>query len=55
MAKDELIQKQILADQLTAAAKVESNRAFDKMSASIESVAKSIGEGLKLLGGFNMW
>ena len=48
MAKDELILKKNLVDQLTAAT-VESNKAFEKMSDSIESVGKSIGEGLKLL------
>jgi len=48
MAKDELILKQSLVELLTAAT-AESNKAFDKMSASIESVGKSIGEGLKLL------
>lgn len=50
MAKDELILKQTLVKQLTAAT-AESNKAFDKMSASIESVGKSIGEGLILLAG----
>ena len=48
MAKDELILKQTLVNQLTVAT-AESNKAFDKMSASIESVGKSIGEGIKLL------
>ena len=48
MAKDELILKQTLVNQLTVAT-AESNKAFDKMSASIESVGKSIGEGIKLV------
>jgi len=48
MAKDELILKQSLVEQL-AAATAESNKAFYKMSASIESVGNSIGEGLKLI------
>ena len=48
MAKDELILKQTLVNQLTVAT-AESNKAFDKMSASIESVGKSTGEGIKLL------
>ena len=50
MAEDELILKETLEKQLTAAT-AESNKAFDKISASIESVGKSIGEGLKLLAG----
>lgn len=48
MAKDELILKKNLVDKLTAAT-IESNKALEKMSASIESVGKSIGEGLKHL------
>ena len=48
MAKNELILKQTLFNQLTTAT-AGSNKAIDKMSASIESVRKSIGEGLKLL------
>ena len=48
IAKDELILKQTLVNQLTAAI-VESNKAFDNMSASFESVGISVGEVLKLL------
>ena len=50
VAKDELILKETLVKQL-AAATAESKKSFDKMFASIESVGKSIGEGLKLLAG----
>jgi hypothetical protein len=50
MAKDELIVKQNMVNQITAANQ-ESNKAFERMSASIESVGKSIGDGLKLLAG----
>ena len=42
MAKDKLILKQTLMDQLTATT-AEFKRALDKMTTSIENVGKSIG------------
>lgn len=48
IAKDDLILKQTMVKQLTEAT-VESNKAFEKLSASIDNVGKSIGDGLKLL------
>lgn len=50
MAQDQLILNQNLVDQLTAAT-AKSNRALEKLSESIESAGKSIGEGLNLLAG----
>jgi len=48
IAKDDLILKQTMVKQLTEAT-VGSNKAFEKLSASIDNVGKSIGDGLKLL------
>ena len=50
MAKNELKLKQTMVDQLTAAT-TDSNKAFEKISQSIESVGKSIGDGLLALAG----
>ena len=48
IAKDDLILKQTMVKQLMEAT-VESNKAFEKLSASIDNVGNSIGDGLKLL------
>ena len=50
MAKNELKLKQTMVDQLTATT-TDSNKAFEKISQSIESVGKSIGDGLLALAG----
>lgn len=50
MAKEELKLKQNLVEGLTKATD-ETNKAFEKISQSMESVGKSIGEGLALLAG----
>ena len=50
MAKDELLLKQSLVEKLTAATEA-SNKAFEKMASSIESVGSSIGNGLMMLAG----
>jgi len=50
MAKKELVVKQNMVEQLAAATR-ETNNAFEKMSQSIESVGKSIGDGLLALAG----
>ena len=50
MAKEEVKLKQNIVNQL-AAATHESNKAFEKIPQSIESVGKSIGDGLMALAG----
>ena len=48
LARDELKLKQSMVDELTEATR-QSNNAFEQMSKSIESVGKSIGDGLALM------